>query len=71
MRIDRLPPAERHLAIAPAQLALIAAEVQYAFDNVEEARRRFDAIMQKWPGDAEIMENAVHTIAGESPMRSW
>lgn len=53
------PGAERRSAIPPAQLALIAAEVQYAFDNIEEARRRFDAIIARWPGDAEIMENAV------------
>lgn len=52
------PAAERRL-MPPQQLALIAGEVEYAFDNMEEARRRFDAILQKWPGDAEVMEAAV------------
>src|SRR5512133_254860 len=43
----------------PEQLALIAGEVEYAFDNMEDARRRFDAVIQHYAGDAEVMEAAV------------
>lgn len=52
------PAAERRL-MPPQQLALIAGEVEYAFDNMEDARRRFEVVMQRWPGDAEVMEAAV------------
>ncbi len=43
----------------PADLALIAAEVEYAHDNLEESRRRLDRIIATWPSDASVMENAV------------
>ncbi len=43
----------------PAQLGLLAGEVEYAYDNMEEARKRFDQVIQLFPGDAEIMEAAV------------
>jgi tetratricopeptide (TPR) repeat protein len=52
------PAAERRL-MPPQQLALIAGEVEYAFDNMEDARRRFEVVMQRWPGDADAMEAAV------------
>ena len=42
-----------------AQLALMAAEVEYAFDDVEEARARFERILATWPSDAEVMDAAV------------
>ncbi len=53
------PAAERTVQAGPSQLALIAAEVEYAFDNMEDARARFERIMQTWPADAEAMDNAV------------
>jgi len=52
------PAAERR-GIAPAQLALIAAEVEYAFDNMEDAQRRFDAILKTFPKDADVLADAV------------
>jgi outer membrane protein assembly factor BamD (BamD/ComL family) len=54
-------PAERHKrgAIDTAQLALIAAQVEFGYDNLEDARRRFEAIIQSWPSRAEVMESAV------------
>lgn len=52
------PAAERRL-MPPAQLALIAGEVEYAFDNMEDARRRFEVVIQRWPGEADEMEAAV------------
>jgi hypothetical protein len=53
------PAAERKMPISPAQLALISGEVQFAFDNLEEARRRFEMIFDRWPGEGEAFENAV------------
>lgn len=51
--------ADRIVPAGPAQLALIAAEVEYAFDDMEDARGRFERIMKAWPADADVMENAV------------
>jgi tetratricopeptide (TPR) repeat protein len=53
------PSAERRGGLPPAQLALIAAEVEYAFDNMDDARRRFADILNRWPDDAEVLESAV------------
>ena len=53
------PANERLVGTSPAQVALIAAEVHYAFDNMEEARRRFEAILARWPSEAGVAEDAV------------
>ncbi len=53
------PAAQRYPPTTAAQTALLAAEVQYAFDNMEEARKRFDAILQKWPSEPGVAEDAV------------
>jgi len=53
------PAAERRGGVPPAQLALIAAEVEYAFDNMDDARRRFTEILNRWPDEAEVLESAV------------
>jgi outer membrane protein assembly factor BamD (BamD/ComL family) len=53
------PANERRFSAGPSQLALIAAEVEYAFDDIEEARKRFETILSRWPGEAEILDNAV------------
>lgn len=53
------PAAERRGGLPPAQLALIAAEVEYAFDNMEDARRRFADILNRWPEEGEVLESAV------------
>ncbi len=42
---DPSPTAEHDAAL----LQLLAAEVQYSHDNIEEAQKRFEAIFQKWP----------------------
>ncbi len=59
--LANLPPAERQQrgGIDAAQLALLAAQVEFGYDNMEDARRRFEAIMQTWPSRADIMESAV------------
>ena len=53
------PAAERRGGLPPAQLALIAAEVEYAFDNMDDARRRFAEILNRWPDEGEVLESAV------------
>jgi tetratricopeptide (TPR) repeat protein len=53
------PRSERRFQLGPSNLALIAAEVEYAFDNMEDARRRFEQILQNHANDPEVMEDAV------------
>ncbi len=53
------PAAERRGGLPPAQLALIAGEVEYAFDNMDDARRRFSDILNRWPDEGEVLESAV------------
>jgi hypothetical protein len=50
-RSDRRPSA--------AELALVAAEVQYAYGDLDDARRRLDAAMERWPADPELLEQAI------------
>lgn len=52
-------PAERRSGVGPAELALVAAEVQYAYGEVDDARRRFEAILERWPSEPEVLEQAV------------
>jgi tetratricopeptide (TPR) repeat protein len=52
------PVNERLVPSSPAQLALIAAEVHYAFDNMEEARARFERLLRRWPTEAGVAEDA-------------
>ncbi len=42
-----------------AQLQLVAAQVEFGYDNMEDARRRFWALIQRYPGQADVMESAV------------
>jgi outer membrane protein assembly factor BamD (BamD/ComL family) len=53
------PPGERFIAQGPAQVALFAAQVEYAFDNLEDARARSEHIMKTWPSDGEVLDDAV------------
>jgi hypothetical protein len=53
------PVGQRQFSVPPAKLALIAAEVEYGFDDMEEAQRRFAAILEKWPSDADTLVAAV------------
>lgn len=47
----RKAPKERFLPASPAQVATSAAQIKYAFDNMEEARGRFSKIFEAWPAD--------------------
>ena len=51
--------AERSLGSSPAQTALFGAQVEYAFDNVEDARGRAETILQRWPHASEVLDDAV------------
>lgn len=55
----RKAPAERRPGPSPAELALAAAEVQYAHGDLDGARRRFEAVTERWPSDAEVLEQAI------------
>jgi len=47
-------PNERFMPTSPAQIALAAAQVEYAFDNMEDARARFSRNFEAWPGEIDI-----------------
>lgn len=51
--------AEARNGPGPADLALVAAEVQYAYGEVDDARRRFDAVLERWPGEPQVLDQAV------------
>jgi hypothetical protein len=42
-----------------ADLALVAAEVQYAYGHREDARRRLEAALERWSGDPDLLDQAV------------
>jgi hypothetical protein len=42
-----------------AELALVAAEVQYAYGDLDDARRRLEATLERWPADPELLEQAI------------
>ncbi len=44
---------------SPARLALGAARVTFAFDDLAEARRRLDALLARWPGETDVLAEAV------------
>ena len=54
---NKKAPKDRFLPGTPAQVALSAAQIKYAFDNMEDARARFARIFETWP--AEIDPGAV------------
>jgi outer membrane protein assembly factor BamD (BamD/ComL family) len=43
------PISEADREQAASALALLAAQVEYSYDNVEDARKRFEKIFQQWP----------------------
>lgn len=53
------PASERLVSVSPAELAMRAGQIQYAFDNMEDARARFEKVIQTWPGEVEALEGAV------------
>jgi len=57
----RLPAEERRLAggADTAQLMLLAAQVQFGYDHMEDAQRRFLGLAERYPSRAEVMDTAV------------
>jgi len=53
------PEGARRGGADPAPMALFAARVEFAFDNMEDARRRFEAVIAGWPSRADVLETAV------------
>ncbi|HEX9242529.1 MAG TPA: hypothetical protein VF875_08835 [Anaeromyxobacter sp.] len=41
------------------EIALAAAEVQFGYGEPEDARRRLDAALDRWPADPKLLEDAV------------
>ncbi len=52
----RPEPADR--IMTAAQLALVAARVAYATDDMPGARRRLAAILDRWPGESQVFQTA-------------
>jgi hypothetical protein len=52
-----LPAADQPLP-PPQRLALAAARATFAFDDLAEARRRLEALLDRWPGDADVVQEA-------------
>jgi hypothetical protein len=53
----RRAPSDRRLS--GPEIALVAAEVQYAHGALDDARKRLDAALDRWPGDPDLLEQAV------------
>jgi tetratricopeptide (TPR) repeat protein len=53
------PANDRVIPSSPAQIALSAAQIEYAFDNFENARARFERIVLRWPEIADSVRPAV------------
>ncbi len=47
-------PKDRFLPRSPSQVALSAAQIEYAFDNMEDARGRFARNFEAWPAEIEL-----------------
>jgi tetratricopeptide (TPR) repeat protein len=61
-RVDADPEARRASAEWPpsgSELALVAAGVRYAYGNVDDARKRLEAVVDRWSSDAELVSRAV------------
>jgi hypothetical protein len=41
------------------EIALVAAEVQYAYGEIDDAHRRLEAALDRWPADPELLEQGI------------
>lgn len=48
--------------VSPPQLALAAAEVQVAYGELDDARRRLEFAIERWPSDGEVLEQAAPLV---------
>jgi hypothetical protein len=60
----RPPQADKRPGPSPAELALAGAEVLYAYGDLEGARKRFEGVLDRWPSDADAIEQAVPLYLG-------
>ena len=51
---NKKAPNERFLPSTPSQISLSAAQVEFAFDNMEDARGRFARNFEAWPGEIDL-----------------
>jgi hypothetical protein len=51
-------PPEGRLLLSPARLAVGAAKVSFAFDDLADCRARLEAALQRWPGEADAVAEA-------------
>jgi hypothetical protein len=54
--------AERRAGVSSPELALAAAEVQLAYGQHEDARRRLELAIDRWPGDGEVLAQAAPLV---------
>jgi tetratricopeptide (TPR) repeat protein len=52
-------PKDRLVSSTPAQIALSAAQVEYGFDDFEDARARFERVVLRWPEVVDSVRPAV------------
>lgn len=53
------PELARHGGVDVPQMAVSAARVEFAYDNMEDSRRRLEAAIAAWPSRGDTMEMAV------------
>jgi len=53
------PELARRGGIDVAGMAVFAGRIEFAYDNMEDARRRFEAAIASWPSRADILDTAV------------
>jgi hypothetical protein len=67
--LDPARPEPEDRLMSAAQLALVAARVAYATDDMQGARRRLAAILDRWPAESQVFQAAaplyVQTFLGE------
>jgi TolA-binding protein len=51
---NKKAPKDRFLPSPPSQVALAAAQIKYAFDNMEDARARFARLFETWPAELDL-----------------
>lgn len=51
---NKKAPGERFMPTSAAQIALSGAQIEYAFDNMEDARGRFARNFEAWPAETDI-----------------
>lgn len=47
-------PKERFIAQTPAQISLTATQIEFAFDNMEDARARYARSFEAWPAEIDL-----------------